>query len=143
MLLLKEVVRWGPGELEALVDPRDSHVFIDADGRLPVWVGIEYMAQAIGALAGIAARQEGEPIRLGFLLGTRRYQADVSHFDLAQELRVCVTERLRDETNLVLFNGELYAGTQRLAQAEIKAIQPRDIDAVMGQFMQMNALAGE
>lgn len=34
MLLLKEVVRWGPGELEALVDPRDSHVFIDADGRL-------------------------------------------------------------------------------------------------------------
>lgn len=140
MLLLKSVVRWGEGELEALVDPRDSHLFMDADEQIPTWVGIEYMAQAIGALAGIESRRAGNPVCLGFLLGTRRYHAEVTHFDPAQELRVKVRELLRDETNLVLFNCEIHSGEQLLAHAEIKAIQPKDVEAVMAQFTQMNAV---
>jgi predicted hotdog family 3-hydroxylacyl-ACP dehydratase len=140
MLLLKSVVRWSEGELEALVDPRDSHLFMDADGQIPSWVGIEYMAQAIGALAGIESRRAGNPVCLGFLLGTRRYHAAVSHFDPTQALRVKIRELLRDETNLVLFNCEIYDGEQLLANAEIKAIQPKDVAAVMTQFTQMNAL---
>lgn len=140
MLLLKSVLCWGEGELEALVDPRDSHLFMDANGHIPAWVGIEYMAQAIGALAGIESRRAGYPVCLGFLLGTRRYQADVSYFDPAQVLRVKVRELLRDETNLVLFKCELYEGEQLLAHAEIKAIQPKDVEAVMAQFTQMNAV---
>ena len=139
MLLLKSVVRWDERELEALVDPRDSQLFMDADGRIPAWVGIEYMAQAVGALAGIESLRNGQPVRLGFLLGTRRYHAELSHFDPAQELRVTVRELLRDETNLVLFNCEIQGGGQLLAHAEIKAIQPKDVAAVMGQFAQMNA----
>lgn len=140
MLLLQSVLRWSESELEASVDPRDSHLFMDADGRIPAWVGIEYMAQAIGALAGIESRRAGHPVCLGFLLGTRRYQAYVSHFDPAQMLRVKVRELLRDETNLVLFACELFAGEQLLAHAEIKAIQPKNIEAVMAQFTQMNAM---
>jgi predicted hotdog family 3-hydroxylacyl-ACP dehydratase len=74
------------------------------------------------------------------LLGTRRYHAELSHFDLAQELRVSVRELLRDETNLVLFKCEIHSGEQLLAHAEIKAIQPKDVEAVMAQFTQMNAV---
>ncbi len=140
MLLLKSVLRWSESELEALVDPRDSHLFMDADGRIPAWVGIEYMAQAIGALAGIESRRAGQPVCLGFLLGTRRYHAELSHFDPVQELRVSVRELLRDETNLVLFKCEIHSGEQLLAHAEIKAIQPKDVEAVMAQFTQMNAV---
>jgi predicted hotdog family 3-hydroxylacyl-ACP dehydratase len=140
MLLLKSVVRWSEGELEALVDPCDSHLFMDADGRVPSWVGIEYMAQAIGALAGIESRQAGLPVCLGFLLGTRRYHAESGHFDPAQELRVIVRQLLRDETNLVLFKCEIYGGEQLLAHAEVKAIQPRDVEAVMAQFTQLSAI---
>jgi predicted hotdog family 3-hydroxylacyl-ACP dehydratase len=140
MLLLKSVVRWSEGELEALVDPRDSHLFMDADGLIPSWVGIEYMAQAIGALAGIESRQAGLPVCLGFLLGTRRYHAEYGHFDPAQVLRVIVRQLLRDETNLVLFKCEIYGGEQLLAHAEVKAIQPKDIEAVMAQFTQMSAI---
>ncbi len=139
MLLLKSVLRWDDRGLEALVDPRDSFLFMDANGRIPSWVGIEYMAQAIGAFAGIESLQAGNPVCLGFLLGTRRYCADVTHFDPSQELRVSVSELLRDESNLVLFKCELYAGEQLLANAEIKAIQPKDVDAIMEQFAQMNA----
>jgi predicted hotdog family 3-hydroxylacyl-ACP dehydratase len=140
MLLLKSVVCWGEGELEALVDPRDSRLFMDASEQIPSWVGIEYMAQAIGALAGIESRRAGKPVCLGFLLGTRRYHAEVTHFDPEQELRIKVRELLRDETNLVLFNCEIYSDEQLLAHAEIKAIQPKDVEAVMAQFTQMNAI---
>lgn len=139
MLLLKSVLRWGESELEALVDPRDSHLFMDADGRVPSWVGIEYMAQAIGAFAGIVSLQAGNPVGLGFLLGTRRYHSEVTHFDPRQELRVKVSELLRDESNLVLFKCELMAGERLLAHAEIKAIQPNNVEALMAQFTQLNA----
>jgi predicted hotdog family 3-hydroxylacyl-ACP dehydratase len=57
-----------------------------------------------------------------------------------QELRVIGHELLRDETDLVLFNCEIYGGEQLLANAEIKAIQPKDVEAVMAQFTQMNAV---
>lgn len=140
MLLLKSIASWGEGELEAVVDPQDSRLLMDDDGRIPSWVGIEYMAQAIGALAGIESRQAGLPVSLGFLLGTRRYHAEIPYFSRDQELRVKVNQLLRDETNLVLFNCEIYAGDQLLAHAEIKAIQPRDVDALMAQFTQMNAV---
>ena len=139
-LLLKSVLRWRETGLEASVDPRDSHLFRDADGRIPAWVGIEYMAQAIGALAGVESRRAVQPVGLGFFLGTRRYHAELSHFDPAQELRVSVRELLRDETNLVLFKCEIHSGEQLLAHAEIKAIQPKDVEAVMAQFTQMNAV---
>lgn len=140
MLLLKSVLRWGEGELEALVDPQDSRLLMDDEGRVPAWAGIEYMAQAIGALAGIESRKAGLPVSLGFLLGTRRYHADVPFFSAGQELRVKVSQLLRDETNLVLFHCEIYAGDERLAHAEVKAIQPRDAGALMAQFTQMNAV---
>lgn len=143
MLLLKSVAGWSKGELEALVDPRDSQMFMDANGKLPSWVGIEYMAQAIGALAGIEARLANQPLSLGFLLGSRRYHAEQTHFSPEEELRVSVKELLRDETNLVLFKGEIHAGAKLLAHAEIKAIQPKDIDTLMAQFTHMSALAGE
>ena len=143
MLLLKAVTRWSESELEALVDPRASSMFIDASGQLPSWVGIEYMAQAVGALAGIEARLAGRPVSLGFLLGTRRYHAEQPYFPLDQELRVKVSQLLRDDTNLVLFKGEIYAGTALLAHAEIKAIQPKEVDALIAQFAQMNAVPGE
>lgn len=135
MLLLKAVSNWDEGQLEALVDPRDSQLFIDADGKIPSWVGIEYMAQAVGALAGIESLRAGNPVSMGFLLGTRRYHTDIPHFDVDQELRVKIHQLLRDETNLVLFNCEIFAGEERLAHAELKAIQPKDIDVLMKQFM--------
>jgi predicted hotdog family 3-hydroxylacyl-ACP dehydratase len=134
MLLLESVICWDDSGIEVLVDPKDSLLFSDAEGAIPAWVGIEYMAQAISAFAGIDARQRGEPLCLGFLLGTRKYTAHVATFFLAQKLRVKVREVLRDETNLVLFDCQIYAADILVASAEIKAIQPKNIDTIIAQF---------
>jgi predicted hotdog family 3-hydroxylacyl-ACP dehydratase len=142
MLLLESIATWDLTGVDAVVNPRDSVLFADANGEIPAWVGIEYMAQAISALAGIEAKTRGEPVCIGFLLGTRKYSAQVASFKAEQKLLVKVRELLRDETNLVLFNCEIYAEDTLLASAEIKAIQPENIDAVIAQFKQMSA-AGE
>ena len=64
---------------------------------VPSWAGIEYMAQAIGAYAGIKSILAGEPIKLGYLLGTRRYISNVSDFNVGTALTVIVKVIIQDD----------------------------------------------
>lgn len=128
MLLVKQVTRWDNHGLDIIVDPMDSSPFLNAQGQLPTWVGIEYMAQAIGALSGIFSKQAGQPISMGFLLGTRKLSTYQAFFDLQKTLKVRVKELLRDETNLVLFDCTIYADDVLIAHAELKAIQPPNLE---------------
>lgn len=128
MLLIKQVTRWDTHGLDVIVDPMDSSPFFTQEGQLPSWVGIEYMAQAIGALSGIFSKQASQPIAMGFLLGTRKFSTHQSFFDLHKMLKVSVKELLRDETNLVLFDCTIYADDVLIAHAELKAIQPPNLE---------------
>lgn len=132
MCLLKSVVGSGETWLEAEVDPSASTLLTDRDGRIPSWVGIEYMAQAISALAGVHSREQGLAPQLGFLLGTRKYQSSRRFFD--GPLNVRVDQLMRDEGNLVLFKCVISQDRQVVATAEIKAIQPEDAHSVLAQF---------
>jgi predicted hotdog family 3-hydroxylacyl-ACP dehydratase len=137
MLLLESIAEWNDMGLSAVVNPANSYLFADANGAIPAWVGIEYMAQAISAFAGIVARARGETIKVGLLLGTRKYTTQIASFAPEQKLLVKVRELLRDETNLVLFDCHIYADKTLLASAEIKALEPDDVKAVVAQFEQM------
>lgn len=131
MLLLESVVHWEEKGLDAIANPADSYLFFNAQGEIPSWVGIEYMAQAISAHAGREALQRGESLRIGFLLGTRKYSALVPSFHPQQKLVVKVRELLRDETDLVLFDCGIYLEERLVAHAEIKAIQPKNMSAIV------------
>ena len=134
MLLVQSVIDWNEAGAEVLVDTKDSILFADSQGNIPAWVGIEYMAQAVAAYAGIVSKLNNEPLRLGFLLGTRRYSSNVSAFSPNQQLRVSVKELMRDENNLVLFDCYIFSGDELLARAELKAIQPPNLDSILAQF---------
>ena len=68
------------------------------DETVPAWAGIEYMAQAIAAYAGIMSRRAGEPVKPGFLLGTRRYSSNVAEFKVGSTLTVRVEKIIQDNT---------------------------------------------
>src|SRR6218665_2816403 len=72
----------------AEADIRGSSLFV-RDGRLDVWIGIEYMAQPIALWAGRRARQEGRPIALGFLVGSRRVNGQRKSFKVGE----CLTSQ--------------------------------------------------
>jgi predicted hotdog family 3-hydroxylacyl-ACP dehydratase len=72
MCLLDEILEHSRQRTLCRVDPRDSALLTDPDGRVPVWVGLEYMAQCVAVHGGLAARARGEAPRPGLFLGSRR-----------------------------------------------------------------------
>jgi predicted hotdog family 3-hydroxylacyl-ACP dehydratase len=89
MTLIDRLVSYDPKQSVAVVEVRPTSVFFDHDG-VPGWVGIEYMAQAVAAHVGFEARQRGEPPTIGFLLGTRAYDARIARFPVGSRLTVLV-----------------------------------------------------
>ncbi|MDH3428615.1 MAG: hotdog family protein [Gammaproteobacteria bacterium] len=87
MVLLDRVLSYDDSTLLAEVRIRPDSVLCQDDG-VPAWVGIEYMAQAVAAHAGFKARLEGEPPRIGYLLGTRSYKSSVGHYPIGTTLTI-------------------------------------------------------
>ncbi|XRD81820.1 3-hydroxylacyl-ACP dehydratase [Dyella halodurans] len=103
MILLDHV---GAVEAERIVCTRRVRAgesFVADDGSLPAWAGLELMAQAIAAWAGCHALTASEPIRLGFLLGTRHYHATTDAFPAGSELRVEAVRHFHDEAGTGVF----------------------------------------
>ena len=99
------------------------------DGAVGAWVGVEYMAQAVAAHAGYAARQRGEPVRVGFLLGTRRYACAVPAFAPGSQLTVHVRRALQSDNGLGSFDCRIEdAGGAELATASITVFQPENVE---------------
>jgi predicted hotdog family 3-hydroxylacyl-ACP dehydratase len=127
-------MRW----VDRVVDASDHSVTVEctvrrgmpfvAEAGWPAWVGIELMAQAIGAWAGLRAREAGLPIRLGFLLGTRHYASEHSFFPVGARLRVKADEDLRTDDGLAVFNCTLSMDGQVSARARLTVFQPADVE---------------
>jgi predicted hotdog family 3-hydroxylacyl-ACP dehydratase len=94
------------GELEAVVQIAEDSRFFEAGRGVPSHVGIEYVAQTVAALVGLRARRGGDAVRLGYLLGARRYDAQVSYFTLGARLSVRVTPEF-ESSDLAKFAGEI------------------------------------
>ncbi len=131
MQLLDEVVSYDAEQIVVAVTIREATEFYVPGVGVPAWVGIEYMAQAVGAYSGIEDVQRGREVQIGLLLGSRRYTCDVSEFPLGTRLEVCAQLMLRDDTNLVAFNCEIHIDGKRVARADLKAIRPDDVHGLV------------
>ena len=127
MLLLDRVVSADADNLLAEVRIRSDSLFCNGDG-VGVWVGIEYMAQAIAAWAGCIARSRGEPVKLGFLLGTRRYECSRQIFVIGSLLQVHVRRVFQDESGLGSFECYIDDEQGRVATATVTVFQPHNVN---------------
>lgn len=127
MMFLTAVTDYGENWLsgEAIVD--EKQIFAE-DGVLPAWAALEVMAQGIAALAGARARDAGEAVKPGFLLGTRKFRLSVPEIRLPAVLTVRVEESLIDASGLAVFSCELHQGDVPLCQANINVFCPSDVD---------------
>jgi predicted hotdog family 3-hydroxylacyl-ACP dehydratase len=127
MVLLDRVISVDEDSLLAEVCIRSDSLFCNGGG-VGAWVGIEYMAQAIGAWAGYTAQLRGEPVKLGFLLGTRRYECRRPIFLLGSVLRVHVQRLFQNENGLGSFECAIDNEEGRVATATVTVFQPTNID---------------
>lgn len=103
MRLLSGIVSHSAAETVCAIDLERSALFAEADGSIPAFVALEYMAQCAAAHAGFASRASGQPARAGFLLGTRRLALATECFRPGQRLRVAARHH-RGESGLVVFD---------------------------------------
>jgi predicted hotdog family 3-hydroxylacyl-ACP dehydratase len=128
MILLDRVLSADADALCAEVTIGPGSQFYDGLG-VGSWVGIEYMAQAIAAHAGYLDHLLGEPVKIGFLLGARRYQCSVPRFADGALLRVHIAQAIRGDNGLAAFECRIDdAAGAMLANATITVFVPDNVN---------------
>ena len=131
MSLLDRIDDYGEDWLRASVEVRAASPFAAADG-VPAWVGIEYMAQAASAFAGIEQVQRGQRPSIGLLIGARYYRSMIDTFPIGMRLSVLAKIAMRDAEDFAAYDCALEAADQRVAECVLKAYRPRDLAPLLG-----------
>lgn len=130
MLLLDRLIEAGDEHAVAEAMVPDDGLFV-RDGRMPAWVGVEYMAQAIAAWSGARPRPTGAAPRVGFLLGSRRFEAHCPDFAAGTLLRIEVRQEFVGDNGLGMFNGLILIDGAEVARARISIFEPADGSAYL------------
>ncbi|QUY49198.1 hotdog family protein [Serratia plymuthica] len=141
MVLLERVLEVGEEQAQCAVTVSPDGVlapFLDAQGALPGWYGMELMAQTIGVWSGWHGRQHARPPQLGMLLGGRAIHCELSVFPAGSELRVSVQQLLKDE-KLASFDCEISIDNVRVAQGRLNTYQPDQQEIIQLTTLRGNA----
>lgn len=98
MLLVDEMLSANSERAEAKILIDDTSSFFQPGKGVPSHIGMEYMAQTIGLIAGTISRERGDGAPLGYLLGTRKYQCNTRWFPPGAVLIIDAQEELSDDT---------------------------------------------
>ncbi|TXH94991.1 MAG: 3-hydroxylacyl-ACP dehydratase [Rheinheimera sp.] len=94
---------------------------------VPAYAGLEYMAQTIACYAGAQALANGADVKIGFLLGSRKYEPSVPVFSYGWTLRVTAEKVVMEESGLSVFACQIFHQDQLLVQANINVFQPDNV----------------
>ena len=125
MVLIDDAIDAGDGWVLAGVRIGEDSLFYEPGAGMPAWIGIEYMAQTVAIYSGIQAKRAGEDVRVGLLLGTRKYQATTDYFRLGSYLKVYAHEEWNDG-QMAIFDCRI-EDEVCLASARLNVFQPRDL----------------
>ncbi|MBW8309804.1 MAG: hypothetical protein K0M45_09285 [Candidatus Paracaedibacteraceae bacterium] len=127
MILLDKIIEFRENLIHVSVTITQESLFL-ANDKVPAYVGLEYMAQAIAAWNGIVSRHSSTfPPRIGFLLGTRNLKLHSPAFSIGTKLDIFGTCNYTD--------GEMgsfdcwidHEGTQ-VASATLTVFQPHSLE---------------
>ena len=135
MILLDRIHGVGAEHIECIVNVGPDAMFADPDGNVPAWVGLELMAQTIAGFIGYRAKVNGEPVKVGFLLGTRQYTADVDCFTNGQILCVRAHRLFMDDNGLGVFECKITDSVSHrlLASSNVNVFLPEDVQEFISQ----------
>ncbi len=126
MLLLDRVTAFADETLIAEYRVRGDAWYTDSDARMPAHIGLELMAQAMAAHAGLSAQHQGKPPQPGVLLGSRQYQAFFEAFEANALLTIEVRQILALADGNMAYECVLRQSDEIAAKAVLKVFQPPD-----------------
>ena len=126
MSLLDTVESYSDKTLVSSETIKEDSLFYEELG-VPTWVGLEYMGQSIAAFGGVEARNEGRPVKIGFLVSSRRYESPQSHFKLGSKLIVFVEKVINNPYGLSVFNCSI-TWSDFIIQANLNVFLPDKVE---------------
>jgi predicted hotdog family 3-hydroxylacyl-ACP dehydratase len=129
MVLIDELVEAGDDYAVSRLMVKENTPFMTPQG-LPAWAGIELMAQTISLFAGVRGKKHGLPPKVGFLLGTRRYESSCNFFPLHSELIIRATELYFGDTKLGVFECSIECAVGQ-ATAKLNVYEPTDLQQIL------------
>lgn len=92
-------------------------------GKMPAYVGIEYMAQSIAAYSGIKALNEDGEIKIGYLVSARKMEMSQPDFAFGEQLEITV-KLVYNESPMAVFDCSIKSGDDIVATARLNVYQP-------------------
>ena len=126
MSLLDTLESYSDNTLVSSLTIKEDSLFYEELG-VPAWVGLEYMGQTIAAYGGVKARNEGRPVKIGFLVSSRRYESPQSHFKLGSKLKVFVEKVINNPSGLSVFNCSI-TWSDFIIQANLNVFLPNKVE---------------
>lgn len=127
MIFIDAVTAFEPPTMTCRVSTQSALLPRSSPGEISLAVGYEWMAQSIGAFVGLTAKMAGKPIKIGFLLGTRRAEFFTQSFRENQVITCCI-KLLGHFDELGVFDAELFEEKTLLMRGQIKVYQPEDVE---------------
>ncbi|MCL9798593.1 hotdog family protein [Pseudomonas sp. rhizo66] len=137
MILIDSITSFDDEQIYTRLTVKPDGLFNLPDGSLPAWVGIELMAQSVAAFAGCHARQKGNPVELGFLLGTRKFECNVEAFPAGSELTIHGLRSLEDDNGMGVFECHIN-GAGIHASARLNVFRPPQVNQYLQQTQESN-----
>ncbi|MGE1092666.1 hotdog family protein [Pseudomonas zeae] len=137
MILIDSISSFDEEQIYTRLTVQPDGLFNLPDGSLPAWVGIELMAQSVAAFAGCHARQKGNPVELGFLLGTRKFECNVEAFPAGSELTIHGLRSLEDDNGMGVFECHIN-GAGIHASARLNVFRPPQVNQYLQQTQESN-----
>ena len=124
MILLDAIDGYDDEEIRTHVRVSDETPFMH-NGQVPSYVGIEYMAQSIAAFQGLIALESRKPVKVGFLLGTRKLTLACTSFDVADLLNI-EAKLLYSDGQVGSFDCRIVRGDDVVSTARLTVYEVQD-----------------
>jgi predicted hotdog family 3-hydroxylacyl-ACP dehydratase len=129
LLLVDEVLEAGEEHIVCRVLVRDDGLF-NRHGIVPGWLGMEYMAQTVAAFSGWRNWKERQPVKVGLLLGTRRYSTSGAGYRVGDELTVRAERVIEGAGGMSAFECRI-SGSEIEQKATLSLYEPPNADAFL------------
>jgi len=108
MLLIHRIDNVEANRSSAWVYINESSSFFESEKGVPSWIALEYMGQTAALIAGYQLREGLIGPHLGFLLGTRSFEATCEYFPLGAKLLVTCEEKALLGNEMATFDCKIY-----------------------------------
>ncbi len=126
MILIDQIVAHQEDFIHTIVTIHNESPFFESGG-VPSYIAFEYMAQTIGIWNGLFARKNNKEPKIGFLLGSRQINLEVSSFKKGDVLNVYGKLQYNDG-EMASFDCWLESDEKKIAQANLNVFQPKNMD---------------